>query len=184
MPALSCAHPSSLLNQDWIPADVGLTGVVPPVMTHSDFRNTYSVIGFCGIDTRTTTVRYGISQGNNNAENFAVQVQLALLSWLLPPHDVLMLDRAAIHTSGKNTTLEEWLWDDFSIFLLLLPARTSEWDPIELVWNILVQRLQVLSLDLAMKMGEHSLVQASQVILDNITHQEVDGCFKKCGVWK
>ena len=102
------------------------TGVVPPVMTHSDFRNTYSIVGFCGIDFRTTPIRYGISQGINDSEHFAVQVQLAVLSGFLLPYDVLVLDRAAIHTGGQNTILPDWLWDNFRIFLLLLPARTPE----------------------------------------------------------
>jgi len=157
------------------------TGDVPAVMTRSDFRNTYSIIGFCGIDNRASPVRYGVVQDNNNADNFAVQVQLALSSGFLLPFDVLVLDRAAIHTGGRNTTLEEWLWNNYRIFLLLLPARTPEWNPIELVWNILVQRLRVFSLHLVTRMGGHSLVHAAQVVLDNISHEEVNGCFKKCG---
>ena len=158
------------------------TGLVPPVMTNSNFRNTYSIVGFCAIDYRVTPVRYGIGQGNNNAENFAVQVQLGVLSGVFLPYDVIVLDRAAIHTGKGNSILEDWLWDNYRIFLLLLPARTPEWNPIELVWNILVQRLGVFSLRLIKEMGRHSLVQASEIILRNITHAEVDGCYRECGV--
>ena len=158
------------------------SGVVPPITTHSDFRNTYTIIGFCGIDGRVTSTRYGIVEGNNNADNFAIQVQLAVSTGCLLPYDVLVLDNAAIHTGGVNATLEDWLWVNFRIFLLLLPARTPEWNPIELVWNILVQRLAVFSLELVCRFGSHSLVMASQVILDNITHEEVDGCYRKCGL--
>jgi len=158
------------------------TGLVPPVMTNSDFRNTYSIVGFCAIDCRVTPVRYGIGQGNNNAENFAVQVQLGVLSGFFLPYDVIVLDRAVLHTGKGNSILEDWLWDNYRIFLLLLPARTPEWNPIELVWNILVQRLGVFSLRLIKEMGRHSLVQASEIILRNITHAEVDGCYRECGV--
>ena len=159
-----------------------LTGEVPPIMTHPDFRNTYSIVGFCGIDARTTPLRYSISEGINDAENFAIQVELAVIfGWLLP-YDVLVLDRAAIHTGGENCILEDWLWDNFRIFVLLLPARTPEWNPIELVWNILVQRLKIFSLELVNSLGKHSLVQAAQVVLNEITHTNVDGCFRKCGV--
>lgn len=159
-----------------------LTGEVPPIMTHPDFRNTYSIVGFCGIDCRTTPLRYTIAEGINDAENFAICIELAVIfGWLLP-FDVLVLDRAAIHTGGENSILEEWLWDNFRIFVLLLPARTPEWNPIELVWNILVQRLQNFSLEMANSLGKHSLVIASQCILDGITHKEVEGCFRKCGV--
>jgi len=127
-------------------------------------------------------LRYSIVQGNNDAENFALQIELAVLVGYLRFGDVVVLDRAAIHTGGTNTILEDWLWDNFRIFLLLLPARTPEWNPIELVWNILVQRLAIFSLEVANSLGQHSLVQVSQLILDSITHAEVDGCYRKCGV--
>ena len=110
-----------------------------------------------------------------------LQCKLVYSGFLLPGN-VLVLDRASIHTGGQNTILEDWLWDNFRIFVLLLPARTPEWNPIELVWNILVQRLAIFSLEVANSLGQHSLVQVSQLILDNITHAEVDGCYRKCGV--
>lgn len=102
-------------------------------MTNSDFSNTYSIVGFCTIDCRVSPIRFGIGQGNNNAEYFAVQVQLGVLSRFFLPYDVIVLDRAAIHTGKGNSILEDWLWDILQILLLLLPARSPEWNPIELV---------------------------------------------------
>ena len=127
-------------------------------------------------------MRYGIAEGINNAENFAVHMIVAVQAGFSLPCDVLVLDRAVIHIGEQSTILANWLWDNFRIFLLLLPARTPEWNPIELVWNILIQRLKTFSPFLAMQMGSHSLVQASSIILDNITHSEVEGCFRKAGV--
>ena len=95
--------------------------------------------------------------------------------------DVLVVDRAAIHTGGASATLEDWLWDNFRIFMLLLPARTPEWNPIELVWNMFVQRLNVFNLRKAIEMGPHALLQATEIILQNISHSEVDGCYRKSG---
>ena len=158
------------------------TGEVPPVLTHSDVRNTYSIVGFCGIDNRTTLVRSGISPGINDAVNFAIMSELAVIVGSLLTYDVLVLDRAAIHTGGENTFMEDWLRDNCRIFVLLLPARTPEWNPIELVWNILVQRLTIFSLDIAHSLDKHSFIQVAHVILDGITQEEVDGCFRKCGV--
>ena len=37
------------------------TGEVPGIMTHPDFRQRYTIVGFCGIDPRVSPVRYGIS---------------------------------------------------------------------------------------------------------------------------
>ena len=158
------------------------TGLVPPVMTNSDFWNTYSIVGLCAIDCRVTPVRYGIGQGNNNAENFVMQVQLGVLLGFFLPCDVIILDRAAVHTGKGNYILENWLWNNYWICLLFLHARTLTWHPIKLVWNILVQQLGVFSLYLIKKMGSHSLVQASERILRNITHAKVDGCYRECGV--
>jgi hypothetical protein len=55
------------------------------------------------------------------------------------------------------------------MFLLLFPAQTLEWNPIELVWNILVQWLAIFSLEIVRWFGPHHLMMASQV-------EEVGGC--------
>jgi transposase len=158
------------------------TGEVPGIMAHPDFRNVYSIVGFCSIDTRVSPVRFGITQNLNDSSSFSMQVVLAVQSGFLQHGDVLVLDNAAIHTGGVNTDLEEWLWANFRIFLLYLPPRVPEWNPIELVWNILVSRLQVFSLEYARLIpGAHSLVAAACHILSEISHHEVMGCYKKSG---
>jgi transposase len=159
-----------------------LTGIVPDIMTHPDFRQRYTIVGFCGIDPRVSPVRYGISVNTNDAANFSDQIVMAIhLCWLLPG-DVLVLDNAAIHNGGDNSDLENWLWQNFRIYLIYLPARTPEWNPIELVWNILVQRLNVFCLSAAKQIGgKHSLVVATMIVLNAITHKEVRGCYRTCG---
>ena len=95
---------------------------------------------------------------------------------------VLVADNATIHSGGVNSDLEQWLWDNFQVFLLWLPARTPEWNPIELVWNILVARLGTYSLEVARSIpGSHSLVVAADIILRGITHEEVQACYEKSG---
>ena len=160
-----------------------LTGEVPAVLTHPDFRERYTIVGFCGIDPRVSPVRYGITVNTNDASSFSSQIIMAINAGWLLRGDVLVLDNAAIHCGGENTDLEEWLWVNFQIFLVFLPARTPEWNPIELVWNILVQRLNVFCLHLARRVvsGSGSLVFATKVVMDNITHEEVRGCYRRCG---
>ncbi len=167
-----------------------LTGEVPAIKTHPDFRLRYTIVGFCGIDPRVTPVRYGFTLNTNDAESFSHHVLLAIFSGWLLYGDILVLDNATIHNGGVNSDLENWLWSNFRIFLLYLPARTPEWNPIELVWNILVQRLNVFCLNLAKELAQvaqmagessHSLVVASRTVLDNISHEEVRGCYRKSG---
>ena len=49
------------------------------------------------------------------------------------------VDYVTTPTGGTSASLKDWLWDNYRIFVLLLPARTSEYNPIELIWNILAQ---------------------------------------------
>ena len=98
------------------------------------------------------------------------------------PYDGVVLDRPAIHTGKGNSILGDWLWDNYRFFLLLLPARTPEWHLIELGRNIPLQRLSVLRLDLIKEMGNHSLVQTSEIILWNITQTKVGGCYRECAI--
>lgn len=158
------------------------TGEVPGIITHPDFRMTYSITGFCGIDRRVSPMRYGITLNNNNSESFSTNVVLAVSSGFLQRGDVLVADNATIHSGGVNSDLENWLWDNFRVFVLWLPARNPEWNPIELVWNILVARLGTFSLEVARSIpGSHSLVAAADIILGGITHEEVQACYEKSG---
>ena len=62
----------------------------------------------------------------STARHRQLQIQLAVLTGFLLPGDILVLDRAAIHIGGCNETLQDWLWDNFRVFILLLPARCPE----------------------------------------------------------
>ena len=96
---------------------------------------------------------YGFTLTTNDAKSFSHHVLLAIFSVWLLYGDILVLDNATIHNGGLNLDLENWLWSNFRIYLLYLPASTPEWNPIELVWNILVQRLNVFCIDLAKPNG-------------------------------
>jgi hypothetical protein len=106
-----------------------LTGIVPPTMTDPDLRNTYSIIGICGILRRSTPLRYRITDSTVDAELFALELEDAIALRFLRADDVLVMDNAANHTGKENTVLED------SIFTLFLPARMPKWNPIKLMWN-------------------------------------------------
>ena len=46
-----------------------LTGERPPMLVPPDFRNTYTIIGFCGLDKRTTAVHACIIEENGVMPN-------------------------------------------------------------------------------------------------------------------
>ncbi len=81
----------------------------------------------------------------------------------------------------SNPTNSEMLWEEHSIFALFLPARTPEWNPIELVWNCLTQRLKHYDWDHLS--ASYRAVHAAIYVLDRITHEEVERFYEKSGVF-
>jgi transposase len=158
-----------------------LTGLVPPTMTDPDLRNTYSIIGICGINKNSSPVRYRITDATVDADLFSLEIESAIAWRYLQAGDVLVLDNAATHTGKSNTVLEDWLWEEHMVLVLFLPARAPEWNPIELMWNCLTQRLRYF--DLSNVTGSHRVVKAAMTILDSITHDEIYRFYKKSGVF-
>ena len=159
-----------------------LTGEIPPISTNPDFTNTYSLTGFCGIDRRSTPVFCNLHDEMNDATEFSIAVELACSVSFFHEGDVLVLDNAAIHCHGDNSVLEEWLWDQFGVLVLFLPPRSPELNPIELVWNTMVQRLRTASLKELFEIGAHSTAVKSLEILSEITHSEVELFYHKAGI--
>jgi len=117
----------------------------------------------------------------NNADQYKNDIEGAVATGFLLPGDVLVLDNAAYHTEGGNDILARWLWEHHGIFVLFLPARTPEWNPIELVWALLVRRLGNYPLStLRKRMGIDSAAYAAKKILDGITHHDVAKCYEHC----
>jgi hypothetical protein len=158
-----------------------LTGLVPATITDPDLRNTYSIIGICGICTRSTPVRYRITDATVDADLFSIEIESAIANRYLRAGDVLILDNAANHKGKGNTVLEEWLWEDHMVLVLFLPARAPEWNPIELMWNCLCQRLKYF--DVSNLTGSHRVVAAAATILNEITHEEIFRFYRKSGVF-
>jgi len=151
-------------------------------MTDPDLRNTYSIIGICGISRRSTPVRFRITDATVDAELFAMEIEASISSKFLRAGDVLVLDNAANHSGKENNVLEDWLWEYHRIFALFLPARTPEWNPIELVWNCLEARLT--NYDLQYVHGLDRVVKATAKILSKISHSEVESFYRKSGVFE
>ncbi len=70
------------------------TGKIPPMTTAPDFRNTHSLTGFCGIDTRPPALFFTIHESNNDATQFAMDFEAAIDSGFFHPGDILVLDNA------------------------------------------------------------------------------------------
>ena len=98
-----------------------ITGEKPAMTPDPDFRNTHSITGFCSFSSEKRPVVFRIHEGNNNAEQFAQDVEEAVACGYVRPGDILVIDNAAYHTGRGNNVIEEWLWDDHGVLLIFLP---------------------------------------------------------------
>ena len=155
-----------------------LTGDLEPVMVHSNFRNAFTVIGFCGIDPSTFAFDYYLHRGKNSSGHFVDSIKRSIEKGFFKEYDTLILDNASIHRGGEAADFGDWLWIHHKILILFLPTRSPELNPIELLWNYLHQRMRALRReiegfdDVATDIAAH--------VLDNICHNDVLKCYKHC----
>jgi transposase len=65
--------------------------------------------------------------------------------------------------------------------LIFLPPRSPEWNPIELVWAILVRRLHTTDLvSVRETYGNNASANVAADILDDISLDEVKKCYRHC----
>lgn len=155
------------------------TGMVENITVSSDFRNTYTIIGFCGIDGKRPFF-FDLHKGTNTASTFRAAVDRALRTQFLQPGDILVLDNASIHLYKECKNLDDYLYEYYGILLLFLPARSPELNPIELLWHVLVQRLRhcILPRD---GLPSDACALAAKIIMDNFTFEDVAKAYRKTG---
>jgi len=159
------------------------TGVLEDVTVDSDFRNTYSIVGFCGIDRRTGPFQYSLHDGSNDATAFSKAVKEGVKNEFLLPYDIIVLDNATYHHHGDASSLEDWLWKKFRIYVLFLPTRSPELNPIELLWHTLVQRLQNWPI-MQNRPCRDAVAFAAGSIMDSFTHEDVEKAYRHCNyIW-
>ena len=55
-----------------------ITGMIEAVLVDSDFRNTYTIIGLCGIDRKVPAFDYFLHDDINDAETFSLYIEWAV----------------------------------------------------------------------------------------------------------
>ena len=124
--------------------------------------------------------------GEENYDSHSVRQYLSdaiSIGWL-QPYDILVCDNDTIHEAGFNNNLGDYLWNTagldglpLNILLLLLPTRSPELNPIELLWNTLRQRLRGYRRGLD---GRHGVVRAACAIMDGFDFELVERTFRHC----
>ena len=98
------------------------------------------------------------------------------------PGNSLVLDNTVNHSGKENTVLEDWLWTQYRVFVLFLPAISPEWNPIELMGSSLDARLRTYKLK-RIKQKKDRIVYAAVDTLKKVTRKEVDAFYNKSVVF-
>ena len=105
---------------------------------------------------------------------------LLLAKGFLVCGDILVLDNASIHRYRQASMLEDWLFTNYGILLIFLPARAPKLNPIELLWHTLVQRLKSCDLH-GPRSTSHPAAFAAAAVMSKFTFEDVAKVFKKGG---
>ena len=154
-----------------------LNGEREPIIVALDFRNTYNIIGICGISWDTAPMAYKMHDGINDSEVFTDFILECVVHGFFRNGDVLVLDNAAIHHNQDALELETYLWSVHGVFLHFLRTGSPELNPIELLWNVLAMRLKFMPC-MANGNRSHQVVDAACRIMNAITHEDVEKCFQ------
>jgi hypothetical protein len=122
---------------------------------------------------------YVINKYTHDSTAFCKFVDRAIAKKFLLPGDILVLDNAAIHTSGASTNLFEFLCS-YNILLIALPMRAPELNPIELLWNTLTQCLPYHEFS-SSGPNKDGVAIAASGIMDAMSHAEVAKYYQHCG---
>jgi hypothetical protein len=87
-----------------------LSGEREPIYVNSDFRNTYNIIGICGIARDTMPFVYKMHDGINNSALFSDLILESVACGFLRYGDILVLDNAAIHHYKDSSEFPGYLW--------------------------------------------------------------------------
>jgi hypothetical protein len=80
---------------------------------------------------------------------------------------------------GENRYLESWLWSRFCIFLLFLPTRSPEWNPQELVFNLLTRELKCYPIRALRANARDAVAIAAHHVFQTVTHDQVTKMYSK-----
>jgi hypothetical protein len=158
-----------------------LTRVVEDFVVDSDWRNTNAITGLCRIGRDRPPFSCIVHEGSNNVAVFCDFVIQNLSCGFLQTGDFLVLDNALIHLFQELTGLDAYLCNYCGILLQFLPTRSPELNPIELLWNILVQQLKHFPLSDDYGPHMHRVACAAEMLMNEFTHDSADASFRHCG---
>jgi DDE superfamily endonuclease len=157
-----------------------------PLTGRADFvfidpSDTVSAIGFCGVAPTSNPIDYYLHMDKTtDSALFSACVTCSIAKGFLRPWDVLILDNKSIHRSRDVSELEDWLYDTYRIFLVYLPNRSAELNPMKKLWKVVIHRLNHWNMN-GPWTPNYAVAAASQSILESFSHADVYEAYRTCG---
>ena len=164
-----------------------ITGRLDGISVSGDFRDANNIIACISANhQKFHHVYYTIRKANTTAMVFMDFIETLVAAEFFVHDEILVLDNAPIHVGGECEILEDYLWNTevdgrpLHVFVLYLPPRSPELNPIELVFNILVRRLK----------GFHhrndkgvapSVLDKVEHIFSSMSYETILNCYFHCG---
>ena len=101
----------------------------------------------------------------------------------LSPGDTFVVDNCSVHYQGDNVGLPEALWDLYRIKMIALPPYSPEYNPTELVFNTLQERLTAERARYT-AIDAEDFLDAIKIELSNFDLYDVVNFYKSCGYLK
>jgi hypothetical protein len=159
-----------------------LTGLLPSIIVPGSFRARYNIISSCCIRPQNGNhpVQFKISEENGNEVCFSEFIMEQAMAGVYAAGTVLVMDNAAIHTGKLAVQLREWLWNNYSVLVELLPPRFYELNPQELVFAFNAKKTKSYSL-IGMPLDGSAVPLFCARAFSECSLSNVEGYFRKCG---
>ena len=116
-------------------------GSTPNHKMNSNSKNRYNILAAVTIKEDVKAVEYAVLRVTTTAPIFMQFVKRLLQRGTLSRGDIFVVDNCSVHTQGDNIGVQHALWSKHRIWMIMLPPYSPEFNPTELVFNTLLQRL-------------------------------------------
>ena len=165
-------------------------GEIDGIPVSGNFRDSYTITACISTNpNKDKHVYYKINKKLNTSKSFMEVIGEMVDQRFLLHHEILIMDNAAIYVGGEAKTLEDYLWNThvdgkpLKVLVLFLPPCAPELNPIELIFNMLVQRLKSFHYR-RMEGVSDSVMKRVEKVLNNIKYETIVRCYMHCGYLK
>ena len=177
------------LNGDAVPDKVRvnpLTGSLAYIPVSGNFREAHNMMACISCNPyKQSPMAYTMGEYNGDASSFLTFMQWLIQIKQIRHKEIVVMDNARIHNGGEASIIEDLLWDivvdgrPLNAYILWLPTRAPELNPIELVFHIIARDIRNWkNFDNVNSKMLHTEVARS---VSKLSHSTIMKCCQHCG---